>query len=52
MRIKGDRVDIAIGRGDLGQDRGYRIVRGVCFDNNWVVGVEMDENRSLRKCGF
>jgi len=40
-RVECDRVDVAIVRGDLGDDRSNRVVRSISFNNNRIVRVEI-----------
>ena len=48
-RVECDWVDVAIIRGDLGDDRCDSIVRSVSFNNNWVIGVEVRQDGCLGK---
>src|SRR5882724_565466 len=46
-QIECDRVDVAIIRGDLGDDRNDHIVRSISLNNNRVVRVEMHQDGGL-----
>ena len=41
VQVEGDHVDVAIIRGDLGDDCCNHIVRSISFNNNRVVRVKM-----------
>src|SRR5882724_5319627 len=51
-RVECDQVDVAIIRGDLGDDSSDRIVRSVSFNNNRIVRVEMCQDGGLGEGGL
>src|SRR5882724_7346691 len=51
-RVECDRVDVAIVRGDLGDDRSDHVVRSISFNNNRIVRVEMCQDGGLGEGGL
>ena len=52
MGVECDRVDVPIVRGDLGDNSCNRIIGSVSLNNNWIIRVEMCQDRCCGKDMF